>query len=209
MPDKTTVMLSNISIYKKIVDSHYNHYLELNTEYDEMKKKTSDANVAEMAGELYNLESAMDCDAAVILVFAQMTIEAFCNVYLLQHFSKTQIKDKSFIDKLKLSIITIMGEEGKTITEADAPNYYGADIPGIITIRKKFVHRYPISFDLSLTSEDEFKKDSANGVQEIEAGYLRRVKRADVDNAATAYQRLLDKLKASGADFDKFRFQYE
>ena len=73
---------------------------------------------------------------AVIFVFSEMTLEAFCNAYLLQRYSKRAFKDWEFIKKVDRSIVTMLSENGTTISDADANNYYGSDIPQIIKIRK-------------------------------------------------------------------------
>lgn len=150
----------------------------------------------------------MDEDAAIILVFGQMTIEAFCNTYLLQHFLKTHFKDKPFIDKVNLTIVTIFEKSGIVVDEKDAHDYYGAYLPNIIAIRKKCVHRYPVRVEFDIDSDIEFEEDAITTVKQIENKYLKKIKRSDVENAATTYQKLIDKLKISGANFDTIGFPH-
>lgn len=203
MTKKTTI--TNISLYKNIVDNHYAHYLEVAAIYDTLLTNPSSEN---LENEIYNVQHMMDEDAAVILVFGQMTIEAFCNAYLLQHYSKTHFKDKHFIDKVNLMIVSILDNIGISIGEKDAHNYYGADIPAMISIRKKCVHRYPVCAEFDLDSEVEFEKAAVATAEQIENTYLRRIKRSDVKNAATAYRLLLEKLEAAGVDFSTIGFSH-
>lgn len=207
MTKKASIILSNIDMYQKIVDRHYCHYLKLNAEHE--KKEKSDATADEINNELYNLEFAMDCDAAVILVFSQMTIEAFCNAYLSQHISKTKIKDPSFITKINLLFVTIFDEKGEAIEYKDAYKHYDfKSIKKLNKARIKFVHRDPVEFSLNLDSDEAFQQDAVRGIQKIEENYLRRIKDDDVKNAVTAYPKLLNKLREAGLDFEKIGFIY-
>ena len=200
-----TVTITNIGVYKSIVDNHYKNYLKSANIYDTLLSKSSPENLED---ELYRIQSVMDEDAAVILVFGQMTIEAFCNAYLLQRYSKTYFENKPFIDKVNLMIVSMLDNIGISISEKDAHNYYGADIPAMISIRKKCVHRYPVCAEFDLDSEAEFEKASVVTAEQIENTYLRRIKRSDVKNAATAYRLLLKKLEVTGVDFSTIGFSH-
>lgn len=207
MVTKSSVALTNIKIYKMIVDSHYQQYLELASKYDLLDK--ADIPLEEKDGKLYEIQTNMDANAAVIVVFGHMTIEAFCNIYLLQKLSKAKVDDMSFIDKVDLTVVSLLKDNGTAISETDAPNYYGTNIAALVKIRKRFVHRYPIRFELNHESEEAFEKDAACGAQMIEDGYLRRIKGEDVQNAAEAYQKLINTLETAGVDFSKIGFIYK
>ena len=112
----------------------------------------------------------------------------------------------TLIKKVDYSIVAMLGECGISITEEDAKNYYGTDIPMIIRIRKKLVHRYPVKFDLDLESDEQFEKDAISAATKIEEQFLRRIERTDVKNAATAYHNFKDKLSSVGVDFSNMWF---
>lgn len=199
------IFLTNIKMYDQIVSSAYAHYQELMSAHDKLLDSKSCTN-ADLDSEVYTLQSAMDSAAAVVVVFAEMTLESFCNVYLLKHCSKNSLKDMTLIKKVDYSIVAMLGECGISITEEDAKNYYGTDIPMIIRIRKKLVHRYPVKFDLDLESDEQFEKDAISAATKIEEQFLRRIERTDVKNAATAYHNFKDKLSSVGVDFSNMWF---
>ena len=199
------VSLTNIKMYNEIVAHTYKRYQELTTTYDELQAQNSATNSDENEN-FYALENAMDHAAAIILVFSEMTLEAFCNAYLLTKYSKNSFKDMSFIDKVDHTIVTMLKECGITISAADIKNYYGGDVKRIICIRKRFVHRYPVVFDLDTDSDEKFAKTSVAAADNIEGQFLRRVSKADVENAATAYQKFKDTLNSVGFDFSKIGF---
>lgn len=196
-------------MYRSIVAKHYQLYQELAKEHDKLSLETDPANAEEEEQALYSLRYEMDCEAAIICIFSHMTFEAFCNVYLLQHIPKKEIEDKSFIEKVDSSIVQLLAESGNPIPQEDAPLYYGADIKALVNIRKKMVHRYPVRGDISLKTDESFQKGSLDIARQIEECYLRRIDRTIVSNAATAYDRFIAKMKASGVDFTRLCFAYE
>lgn len=199
------IILTNIEMYNEIVSSAYAHYKELMVAHDKLLTSESETNT-DLDSKVYALQNAMDSTAAVILVFSEITLEAFCNAYLWTKYSKVSFEKMDSIKKVDHSIVTMLSECGTSITDVDASNYYGGDIPRIIKIRKKFVHRYPVKFSLALDSDEKFEKDVASSAAEIEDQFLRRIERADVENAATAYQKFKDKLSLAGVDFGKMGF---
>lgn len=201
----TNVILTNVKMYDEIVSHAYGHYQELTKSYNELRIQSSTLNSDEDA-KAYSLEHAMDRVASIILVFSEMTIEAFCNAYLLTQYSKNSFEHMSFIDKVDHTVMTMLNKYGKIIQKADADKYYGCDIKKIISIRKKLVHRYPVSFELNTDSDKQFEHDALAAVTEIEDQYLRRVEKADVDNAAFAYQKFKEKMSSMGVDFDELGF---
>ena len=209
MADKISVSITNISLYRSIVTKHYQLYQELAKELDRLSSETDPTNAEVKEQALYRLQCEMDCEAAIICIFSHMTFEAFCNVYLLQHMPKKEIEDKSFIEKVDSSIVQLLAESGNPIPKEDAPLYYGADIKVLVNIRNKMVHRYPVRGDISLKTDESLQRESLDIVRQIKECYLRRIDRAKVYNAATAYDAFIASMKASGVDFTKLSFNYE
>lgn len=199
------VILTNVKMYDEIVSHAYRHYQELMKAYDELQIQCPASN-SDADAKAYSLEHAMDSVASIILVFSEMTIEAFCNAYLLTQYSKENFKHMSFIDRVDHTIITMLGKCGTIIQKADVDKYYGCDIKKIVRIRKKFVHRYPVSFDLNTASDKQFEQDSLATASEIKEQFLRRLESEDVENAALAYQKFKEKMSSMGVDFDKLGF---
>ena len=202
------VILSNVSIYKNIVDTHYQSYCALLSQQTELSTGT-DSQTDACKEEMYNTQYAMDCEAAIVVVFSYMTIEAFCNMYLNQYIARQRMENFCFIKKINTTISQLFAESGKTVSKRKAFLYYGADIEKLVEIRNSMVHRYPVRLSLSIKTDDALESTAAVAAHQIEKNYLRRISPNDVEMAATAYATFLTKLKESGADFSKLRFIYE
>lgn len=204
---KKKVVLSNILMYKSIVDTTFQKYIELASQFDALNTGVV-PDSDEINAKMYHIQENMDKAAAIILVFSEMTIEAFCNAVLMAKLPKGRFESKTFIEKVKLTTVKLLEDGGTTIAEDEASRYYGDNIPLLISIRKKLVHTYPVCFELDLESESEFQKNTAAGTKQIEECFLRRIDSANITKAATAYQQFIKTLKEGGASFSAIDFVY-
>ncbi len=202
-------ILTNIAMYDAIVSSHYNEYQKLTLIHDELSKNITGANKEEIETQLYQIQYTMDCEAAIIVAFGYMTIEAFCNAYLDQHIPRKKVEKIHFLKKLDTTISILFAENGKSVSKSKAQQYYGAEIQKLADMRNEMVHRHPVRFGLSLKSALTLQKGAAAATRQIEHAYLRRISRSDVKMAATAYTKLLDNFSVSGIDLSKLSFEYK
>ena len=202
------VILTNIIMYKNIVENHYKEYQNLSALYDKTKKDVTTTHNEDVENALYEIELSMDSEAFIIIAFSYMTIEAFCNIYLTQHVSKKNFKKFCFLKKLNTTISMLFSDNKISVSKNKAQEFYGSNIQKLVNMRNNMVHRYPVRFDLSIKSDISFKKGSAAAARQIENAYLRRINRVDVEMAATAYTKLLDSFKSAGINLSNLTFQY-
>ena len=151
----------------------------------------------------------MDQNAMVIITFSQMTIESFCNAYLIQNIPKKQLQMMTFESKLQKTIRELMSASGKSLTKKEVKNIYGDGLSELIFQRNKVVHRYPVIVNFNMTSVAKMKKTAIQGAMEIKRQSLRRIDRNIVKNIAYAYSTFIQNLSDAGCTFDNLPFSYK
>lgn len=201
---------TNIESYDKIVKSHYKDYLDMVLDYDSYANgKTFFEVDDETKDMLYAIQNSMDQNAMVIIAFSQMTIESFCNAYLIQNISKKQLQLMTFESKLRRTIRELMLASGKSLTKKEVTSLYGVGLTELINKRNKIVHRYPVIVNFNMTSVEKMEKTAKQGAIEIKRQSLRRIDRNVVKDIAYAYSTFIKNLSNAGCTFDKLPFKYK
>ena len=201
---------TNIESYDKIVKSHYKDYLDMVLDYDSYANgKTFFEVEDETKDMLYAIQNAMDQNAMIIIAFSQMTIESFCNAYLIQYTPKKQLQSMTFEPKLRMTIRRLMLTSGKRLTNKEITNMYGVGLTELINKRNKIVHRYPVIVNFDMTSVVKMEKTAKQGAIAIKQQSLRRIDRNTVKDIADAYPTLIQNLSNAGCTFDNLPFSYK
>ena len=92
---------TNIESYQRIVSTNYDRYLDMVKEYNNFSKGKDFGDVDEETQNLlYAVQKSMDEIAMVIIAFSQMTVESFCNAYLIKSYSRKVLSSWSFKKKI-------------------------------------------------------------------------------------------------------------
>ena len=201
---------TNIEAYDKIVKNHYKDYSEMILDYDSYANgKTFFEVDDETKDMLYAIQNAMDQNAMVIITFSQITIESFCNAYLIQNIPRKQLQLMTFESKLQKTIRELMSTSGKSLTKKEAKDLYGVGLSELLLHRNKVVHRYPVIVNFNMTSVAKMQKTAIQGAMEIKRQGLRRIDRNIVKNIAYAYSAFIQNLSDAGCTFDNLPFSYK
>ena len=207
---------TNIESYHRIVTSHYHDYLEMIKDYDNYSngKDFSDLD-EETQNIIYAVQKSMDEAAMVIIAFSQMTIESFCNAYLIKTYSKKVLSSWSFEKRINTTISSLLLTAGVCVSKKDLPNFYGDGISELMKKRNKIVHRYPVIVEFPISDKldskaiKRFVKASKVGAEKIEKQALRRIDRSVVQQISLAYPTFIKKLADAGCKLENLPFRYK
>ncbi len=204
---------TNIESYQRIVSSNYNRYLDMISDYNNFSNGKDFFDVDEETQNLlYAVRKSMDETAMVIIAFSQMTVESFCNAYLIKSYTRKTLSNWSFRRKINKTISLLLHDSGISIKETDLPNYYGEGITELLKNRNKIVHRYPVIIKFPVGDDidiKKFKKTSKKAALEIENQSLRRIDSTVVEKISEAYPSLIKTLSNAGCTFENIPFRYK
>lgn len=207
---------TNIESYHRIVTSHYKDYLNMIEDYNyySQGKDFYDAD-EDTRNRLYAVQKSMDETAMVIIAFSQMTIESFCNAYLMKKYSKKELLGWNFELRLKKTISLLFADSGISVADKNLANYYGEGITELLKKRNKIVHRYPVIVrfpiykTLNAKNLEKFKRAAKTGAEAIEKQALHRIDRTAVKKISEAYPTFIKRLTDAGCTFGDIHFRYQ
>ena len=206
---KSKILISNIDLYKNIVEKHFETYCELHTQFKQTNKKLKQQSCEEREEALYKIQSLMDEEAMVIVVFSQMTIEEFCNcVLMLKGETVSKLSGLSFGCKITDTINFLLQTGDKPLNEKQIKVVFGKDIYMMKHIRRKVVHRYPVLKECELDNQKQFERDMFVLANKIESECLRRIPPKTVKKIARAYDTFINSLENQGVTTECLRFNH-
>ena len=151
------MMMNNINVYRRISLNCYDSYLECE---DKRKSCNSIAMGKDGVEFGFKLRIKMYEFAVQTIVFSALTVEAFCNDFLITYLGK---KDFELLDKLEIKSKILIGT--KMVTGKDYPKDKVAfeRILKLISMRNKLVHAKSVPVD----------SESSKILFEIEKGDLK------------------------------------
>lgn len=204
---------TNIESYQRIVSTNYDRYLDMVKEYNNFSKGKDSGDVDEETQNLlYAVQKSMDEIAMVIIAFSQMTVESFCNAYLIKSYSRKVLSSWSFKKKINKTTSLLLLNSGIKFKETDLENYYGEGITELLKKRNQIVHRYPVIIKFPVGDDIDirkFKKVSKKAALEIEKQSLHRIDSDIVEKISKSYLSFIKNLSDAGCAFEKLPFRYK
>ena len=204
---------TNIESYQRIVSTNYDRYLDMVKDYNNFSKGKGFLDVDEETQNLlYAVQKSMDETAMVIIAFSQMTVESFCNAYLIKSYSRKVLSNWSFKKKINKTISLLLLNSGIKFKESDLENYYGEGIAELLKKRNQIVHRYPIIIKFPVGDDIDirkFKKVSKKAALEIKKQSLHRIDSDVVEKISKSYPSFINKMSDVGCSFENIPFRYK